>query len=276
MLRASGSLVLGSSAFVAAFSASLSASGCATLGRGVTGPRRLRTLHRGAFGAIVLSSPIGGDGDDEQFVDDGLPEALARLDRFGFALRRGVEIRLHGDVRAFQAATGRSAEWLRAWAGFDTIDVLPPRTWGDAAWPAPAERLAHELTHCATFQAFGAEDLAARARIPFFFSEGSASVVAGQEKRRLPLADVARRAFGACGLDEAWSARDHLVAYGAAHHTMAFVAQRWGDDTLAKIVATAAKVGGAGSIEDAFFKATRSTPCALWTLLAARALANPA
>ena len=221
---------------------------------------------------VALTAPRTLPAEETDFVAQALPDALARLAAHGFALREPVELRLHADAGSFRAATGKKAPWLRAWAGYDVVDLLPPSTWGDPAWPAPVERVAHELSHCAMFQCFGDEDRAGRARIPFFFSEGTASVVAGQERRRLSLVDVARRTLGDCPLDEGRVVADHLVAYAAAHHAMAFVVDRFGARAPVEVCVRAAAIGGPGSIEQAFQERTSLAPCALWNLVALPAL----
>jgi hypothetical protein len=258
MIRASGALALGSTAFVVG--------GCATVGAAAA-PR-----HRVLSPGIALTAPRGLPDEESSLIERALPDALARLSAYGFALREPVLLRLHADVASFRAATGKREDWLRAWAGYDTVDLLPTTTWADAEWPAPVERLAHELAHCAMFQSFGDAAQAGRARVPFFFSEGTASVVAGQERRRLPLVDTARRSLGGCPLVPGTLATDHLVAYSAAHHAMAFVADRFGARAMADVCARAALIRGPGCVEQALLERTSLTPCALWNLVALPAL----
>jgi hypothetical protein len=260
MLQASGRLLLGSTL--------LGHTGLAACATAAAPPRRLRRPHP----LIALTSEPG---QSAAWVDDTLPDALARLHGWHLELRERVELRLYADERAFAAGTGRREPWLRAWTGYATVHLLPPPTWSDASRVAQVERLAHELTHAAVFQGLGAEGVAARVRAPLWFNEGTSSLVAGQGARRMPLPVVVVRAGAEDPLvgASAWMRRDHHVAYGAAHHVMAALAEGWGRDLLARVLAAARVDGTEGAIQRALAAATGLEERGLWPWLKGAATA---
>lgn len=261
MLQASGRLLLGSSLLGA----------CVTTGAPRPGGagRRLRRPHP----LVALTAPQEASAGAEAWVERALPAALERLERWHLRLDERVELRLYLDQPAFAAATGRREPWLRAWAGHATVHLLPPATWSDPSPEAQVERLTHELTHAAVFQALGEEGAAARVRPPLWFREGTSSVVAGQERRRMPLALVVERAGASDPLVDAprWMSREHHVAYGAAHHVMAALAQRAGRDVIARVLASARADGEEGAVERALPEATGLQERQLWPWLSTRA-----
>lgn len=199
-------------------------------------PPRLVRLQHGSD-LVVLSLPRTGAQTDEAWLASASRAALGRLAAYSLPLAEPVLVRLHTDVASFVAASGRTEHWLRAWASFAAVDLLHPRFWQDDGEGARVGRLAHELTHCAIYQAFGDERRARQARVPWWLAEGAASVVAAQEASRMPLARVVERSAGTNPLrDRALLGRDHHLAYGAAHHAVAYLVTTHGRDVVRRIL----------------------------------------
>ncbi len=239
MLQASGRFLVGSSvAWVTACASSQDP-------RSAAAERSHRVLHP----RVVVTTTD----DDARWVEEVLADALARLAAFELSLVTRVEVRVHASRRSFEHDTGRTARWLRAWAGYDVIHLLAPPLWRDGSRPARLERLTHELAHAATFQGLGDERAAVRVRPPFWFREGAASVIAQQEVRRMPLALVVQKAGTrdpVAGADE-WLDHNHYVAYAAAHHTMALLVARHGVGVIASILRRAREDGQRGAVDRA-------------------------
>lgn len=242
MLQASGRFVVGSSVAWAA--------GCATTR---DEPAAAERSHRLLHPRVVVTAPAGAGPDDQRWVDEVLPDALARLSAFELSLATRVEVRLHSSRRSFERDTGRKARWLRAWAGYDVIHLLAPSTWRDPSRAARLERLTHELAHAATFHSLGDERAALRVRPPFWFREGAASVIAQQEVRRMPLRLVVQKAGASDPVVDAdgWLGRNHYVAYAAAHHTVALLVARHGTGVIARILRRAKEDGAEGAVDRA-------------------------
>ena len=266
MLQASGRLVVRSSAALG-----LLAAACTTVQR----PWRLSRVEEGCGAPIVVTvSPALAEGA-AAWILEALPAACARLARFSLALGETTEIRLHADRRSFSRATRKRAAWLRAWTGFDVVHLLPPTVWRDDSAAARLERLVHELCHAAFFQRFGDEERARRARLPFWFLEGSASAIAGQAPRRMPLALVVERAGDDDPLrDRGWLACDHHVAYGAAHHAVSFLVARHDEGVIARMLEQAVSDGQPGCAERALERVCGLAEGALWPALVAQARAK--
>lgn len=258
MLRVSGRLLVGSSvAWVTA---------CATTKQEpASAPRSHRSLHP----RVVVTAPASLPATDAGWVEEVLPDALARLATFELSLSTRVEVRLHASRTSFERDTGRSAAWLRAWAGYDVVHLLPPSTWRDASREARLERLTHELAHAATFQALGDEATARRVQPPFWFREGAASLVAQQGPRRMPLPLVVERAGEADPLTSAeeWLTRDHYVAYAAAHHAVTWLAARHGDGVVAAILRRAREDGQRGAVDRALERVCQVRLAEVWPAL---------
>ena len=109
-----------------------------------------------------------------------LPQAVRAASQWG-SLPASITVTIHATHEGLEAATGRTGNpWMRAWARIGAVDLQSPRTWsrGHASDDAMTQILAHELTHCALFQAVGRGE---RGRdIPMWFQEGMASVAAGE------------------------------------------------------------------------------------------------
>jgi hypothetical protein len=153
-----------------------------------------------------------------------------------------VALTVHASDAALEAATRRTGNpWMRALAGVDAVDLQSPRTRsrGRASDQALTQILAHELTHCALFQATGRDG---RAReIPLWLLEGMASVAAGERH------DVARaEAIASPG---SFLRSDPGVVYGTADRAFRELVQRFGEDGVSRVVA---RLGEGHAFPDAF------------------------
>jgi hypothetical protein len=192
-----------------------------------------------------------------------LETAAPRAQRWG-PLAQEVTITLHRDHAALESEVHRPGyDWLRAWARFQTIDLQSPRSWGLLRVPDRKieELLAHELTHCAMYQLAGDDLTWMYKEIPRWFSEGIASVTAGQGYRyggpedlwtfylsKLPGSGdgVPGRSRGAArpvalpgdpivDPDPIYQEQSHVV-YGAAHQAAEFLIRRYGEARVQRVV----------------------------------------
>ncbi|WP_242344518.1 hypothetical protein [Anaeromyxobacter terrae] len=247
-------------------------------GDGVGGPRSLDVAAGGARFRLVYGPEDEGEA---RSVAAALALAAPRAQRFG-PLAVPVTITLHPSHAALEHAAARPGyPWLRAWARYATIELQSPRTWRDggllgrlvgARRGRVAELLAHELAHCAMWQRAGDAQTWLYRGIPRWFTEGLASVAAGQEERHGDLAALARfydgaaasPAAGAGGADplsesEALYLGQAELVYGAAHHAFAFLASRYGD---ARVRAVLDGMGAGLSFPSAFRAAIGIEPAA--------------
>jgi hypothetical protein len=196
-------------------------------------------------------------------VRRALERAVPRIARWG-GLRYPVTVTIHPNHDALEGAVHRQGyEWLRAWARFQTIDLQSPRTWG---FFGPSERkldelVTHELTHCTMYQLAGDELTWMYKEIPRWFSEGVASVTAGQGYRyggveelfdfyqeKLPGSGdgVPSRVRAAAAVtpqpgdpivdpDPIYQDQSHVV-YGAAHHAAQFLVARYGEARVLDVI----------------------------------------
>ena len=178
--------------------------------------------------AVTLRGTEGDEAVAEQ-VQRVLPRAVRMAARWG-PLPASVALTVHGTHAELEAATRRTGNpWMRAWARVGAVDLQSPRTWsrGRATDEALTQILAHELTHCALFQATGRDG---RAReIPLWFLEGMASVAAGERH------EVARaEAIGSPG---SFLPTQPGVVYGTADRAFRELIQRFGDDGVRMLIA---------------------------------------
>ena len=248
---------------VLTIAALLAAAGCA---HAPAGPPLVDDVE--IAGASFQVVALRGDADAARQVIRALAVAAPRAQRF-VPLVAPVTLTLHPSHEDLERAVDREGYgWLRAWARQRTVDIQSPRTWG--LWGAGdrevEELLAHELTHCAMFQAAPAgrgEGAWALLDVPRWFAEGMASVAAGQghrrasvEKLRQHWSDVTAGAGdgwlgsrpGTSGLDPEprgdplldpdplYRERADLV-YGAAHHAFAALVEQHGEDAVRRIFA---------------------------------------
>jgi hypothetical protein len=255
------------------------AAGCAHRQPGSDAPRteevrvgeaRFRLTYRGRDAAAAAQ------------VARGLERAVPAVARWG-GLAAPVTITIHPSHEAIDAAVGQKGfEWLRAWARYDTIELQSPATWGlfGGGDKAVAELLAHELTHCVMYQRGAGEWSWSYKGIPPWFSEGMASVTAGQGYKRAdagalwrfyedrlptgadPAAAIGARARAAQGrtVEEGDPLanpgplfRDHYDAvYGAAHRAFEFLLARYGE---ARVRLLLERMQGGRVFADAFQEA---------------------
>ncbi len=195
-------------------------------------------------------------------VRRALERAVPRLERWG-GLRYPVTITIHPTHEALEDEVHRQGyDWLRAWARFQTIDLQSPRTWSffGASERKLDELVTHELTHCTMYQLAGDELTWMYKEIPRGFSEGVASVTAGQGYRyggieelfdfyqeKLPgsgdgvptrgrsPAVVVQPGDPIVDPDPIYQDQSHVV-YGAAHHAALFLIARYGEDRVLEVI----------------------------------------
>ncbi len=243
---------------------------------GVGRPRFLDVAAGGARFRIAYGPEDAGEA---RRVAAALALAAPRAQRFA-ALAAPVTITLHPSHAALEHAASRPGyPWLRAWARYATIELQSPRTWGGLGGLVGARRgrvvelLAHELAHCAMWQRAGDAQTWLYKGIPRWFTEGLASVAAGQDDRQRGLAELARfydsagatsSAGGAGGADplsesEALYLGQAELVYGAAHHAFAFLVARYGD---ARVRAVLDGMGAGLAFPSAFRAAVGIEPAA--------------
>lgn len=228
------------------------AAGCAHPG----GPARLEEVTVEGLRFRLQYWP--GDEQAARQVRRVLPSAAPRALRWG-RLDTPVLVTIRPDHQALEAAAGRADHpWLRAWARFSSVDLQSPRTWQLLGGPGDeevAELLAHELAHCATYQALGGQYTWAQRDIPLWFREGLASVAAGQEHKRPGPEAIWRFYRGAAGGEpgEAEARGDPLtdpdrpageplyqreadLVYGTAHQAFGFLVARYGEAAVGGIL----------------------------------------
>lgn len=188
-----------------------------------------------------------------------LPRARQKVEDAGFRFRSKIAVIVHSDISEFVEATGRTNARLRAWSTWDEVHLLDRSYWSDPSDAAALGRLTHELVHVGMFHAFGSPARALAVKIPFFFLEGAASVIAQQGGARMPLSMLKER--GALLPIRPTAGPE---AYGAAHHVGAFLARQYGDSVFADVTRVAAKDGTAGAVERALKEKTGLSPASLW------------
>lgn len=176
-------------------------------------------------------------------VQAALKNAGPKLVKWG-RLREPVTVRVHPDHRSLERAAKRSGyEWLRAWARYDVVDVQAPKTWSplSATQQDLNETLLHELTHTVMYQAAADVGGWRQKKIPAWFREGMASYTANQGYRWPTLESLIRTMEEHPTWDpllqpEPLYAEQMPVAYGAAHHAFSFLVNRYGEDTVRKLL----------------------------------------
>lgn len=201
-----------------------------------------------------------------QQVVVAIERAVPALARWG-SFTGPVTVRVHPTHEALEAAVRRfDYPWLRAWARFDTVDLQSPRTWG--LLPTPTEHvvelLTHELTHCLMYQQAGTADDWMHKEIPLWFREGMASVTARQGYRRPSDEDIWRwlRTFpdkDPVGDADSLYQGEAEIVYGSAHRAFEFLAQRYGDRTVVRLLE---RMKAGASFGNAFTRELGVTPTA--------------
>jgi hypothetical protein len=233
--------------------------GCAPRVR--SGEARSRDLTVGTARFRVVWLP--GDDASATRIAHAIEVAAPRVARWGH-LQYPVTVTIHPNHDALEAAVNRPGyDWLRAWARYQTIDLQSPRTWSlfGVSDRKLEELLTHELTHCAMYQVAGNDLTWMYKEIPRWFSEGIASVSAGQGYRyggieelwefyeeklpgsgdgvvgrgreaRLP---VALPGDPIVDPDPLYQEQSHVV-YGAAHHAAEFLLARYGEARVRQVI----------------------------------------
>ncbi len=204
-----------------------------------------------------------GDDDTGAFagawIPKMLPTARQAVEAAGFRFRARVAVVAYREVREFVEATGKTNARLRAWSTWDQIHLLDRSFWRDGSDRAAKARLTHELVHVGMFQTFRTPVAAKEARLPFFFVEGAASVIAQQEFARMPLSLVkaqnASLPLGSAAGPE---------AYAAAHHAGAHLAKTHSLSIFFKLTKRAADIGGPQAFTQALEELTALSPQQLW------------
>jgi hypothetical protein len=229
------------------------------------GPRALRPPAADVTVGDARFHVTWSPGDERQgrAVIRAIEAAAPRVRRWG-ALAHPVIITVHPDHESLEAAAQRHGyEWLRAWARYDTIDIQSPGSWSFFG-PSPervAELVTHELTHCAMYQQAGDDLTWMYKEIPRWFSEGLATVTAGQGYRfpgaealwkfygkRLPGSAFVEPGRGRAepspvtfygdpivDSDPIYQEKSEIV-YGAAHLAMEFLLRRYGEDRVREVL----------------------------------------
>ncbi len=226
-----------------------------------TGEPRSQELSIGTARFRIVYWPE--DAGAARQVRYALEKAAPRVSRWG-GLREPVTVTLHPSHEALESAVNRSGyDWLRAWARFATIDIQSPRTWGffGGSERKLDELVTHELTHCVTYQLAGNDLTWMYKEIPRWFSEGIASVTAGQGYRyggieelyafyqeKLPgsgdgvpaRSRISRTLAAEPGdpvvdPESLYQDQSHVV-YAAAHHAAEFLIGRYGEARVLEVM----------------------------------------
>lgn len=193
-----------------------------------------RELVIRAGDAAILLRYARADDEAARQVRRVLPGALSVAERWG-AVSSPVVITIQPTHEALEAAAHRPGNtWLRAWARTRAIELQSPRTWshGDATDEEMSQLLAHELTHCAMFQAIGGDARVARG-IPAWFREGMATTNAGE---RFAVAD-ARPAGEPLSASVLREGSGPPLVYATADRAFRYLAQRYGRQRIHLLLA---------------------------------------
>jgi hypothetical protein len=161
-------------------------------------------------------------------------------------LTQPVTVRLQPNHGALERAAGRPGyTWLRAWARYALLDVQSPETWEPlrASQRDLDELLLHELTHTVMFQLAASSHDWVQKKIPAWFREGMASYTAEQAYRWPTLEQLARTLeehpdWEPLLQPEELFEQQMEVAYGASHHAFVFLVNRYGQDTVKRLLHT--------------------------------------
>lgn len=170
-------------------------------------------------------------------VKRALARAVPAATRWGM-LDASVQVTIHPTHEALEAAAQRPGEaWMRAWARYASVELQSPRTWssGRASDEQMAQLLAHELTHCAMYQAIATEATWRAAPVPVWFKEGMASDAAGEDHPSA-VQEVAGR------LDDpppgaALRSGDERAIYARAEMAFRFLVERYGYEGVRSVMA---------------------------------------
>ncbi|WP_225413060.1 peptidase MA family metallohydrolase [Stigmatella hybrida] len=226
--------------------AGLTAVLCLLLGTGCLGARSRLVAEKApletGLGVFQLQVPPKKP-DAAAMLQRAIQNATPPLMQWG-RLTQPVTVRLQPDHGALERVTGRSGyTWLRAWARYDLLDVQSPETWEPlkASQRDLDELLLHELTHTVMFQLAASSSDWVQKQIPAWFREGMASYTAEQAYRWPTLEQLARTLEDHPDWEpllqpEELFEQQMEVAYGASHHAFVFLVNRYGQDTVKRLL----------------------------------------
>jgi hypothetical protein len=220
---------------------------------------------------------VHGPGDEAvaRRVRRAVELAVPRVARWGVPAHP-ITVTIHPSQGALAAAVHRPGDdWPRGWARWETIELQSPRTWGfRGASDRDLEQLvAHELTHCVTYQLAGDRIGWMHREIPRWFAEGIASVTAGEGHRHggmEALLEAYEERLGAPAAGSSSQAdpfldsdprgrRESRAAYRAAHHAAELLVARHGEQGVREVL----RLMGSGlRFPAAFERALGLTPAA--------------
>ena len=228
-------------------------------------PLNARVQGPGLLFELLYTQP---DNVEVGHIGTTLLAAGPRLARWG-SFKQGVFVRVYPDHDALERAIDkRDYPWLRAWAYGDQILLQSPRSWSA---PSPAaldeelqELLAHELTHSLMYQLMEpSEGPSLGAEVPFeeppiWFSEGMASVTAGQGHRRMSSEELTSWMAQNPGGDPLRPTAELVrtekeAVYGAAHRAFDLLVAIAGDQAVRDVLRV---VRSGARFKDAFKVAT--------------------
>jgi hypothetical protein len=210
------------------------AAACAAPRISSTGSKLPLATQAAGEGASIQLQYEPGNELEARRIGDSLVAARPRVVRWGTFVRP-VTVRILPSHDDLETELGRHGyPWLRAWTYSDGEQILvqSPRTWGDQT--DLSELIAHELTHSLMYQLLGPAGGGYAEEPPLWFSEGMASVTAGQGHVRLTIADLRAWQLQHPGADllhadgELYRNEKEAV-YGAAHHTFEILVAVAGD-----------------------------------------------
>ncbi len=173
-------------------------------------------------------------------VQRALQAAVPVAERWG-PLPREVTVTIHPTHASLEEAARRPGVWwLRAWSRRASIDLQSPRTWtsGAATQAHLTQLLAHELTHCAMFEAIGSER-SGELGIPAWFREGMATSNAGEH-----FATSRRDAVGSLTTNAAFQGDGAPLAYAAANDAFVALERRFGRAPIRELLARVRRGSG--------------------------------
>jgi hypothetical protein len=184
-------------------------------------------------------------------VRRALRVAIPVAERWG-TLAAPLYITIHATHEALETAARRPDHpWLRAWARVDSIEFQSPRTWtrGEATDEEVAQILAHELTHCAMFQAIGGDARLGRS-IPAWFREGMATSNSGERFLGVSASPATGDALTVTAL---LYQTDSSGAYATADQAFRFLVHRYGENRIRGVLT---RMGSGAPFASAFQEAT--------------------
>ena len=181
-------------------------------------------------------------------IQESVVDGLRRAGRWG-SLQSPLTITIYPDHGALEHALHKTGyDWLKAWATDRRIYLQSPRSWPVAFRRNVKDLMAHEITHVIHYQTAGMAAGRSGRSDPFWFREGLASCTAEQGYRRYGK----RQLWKKIGEDRSFDPmapspsdiRDRQkLAYSAAHHLVAYLIDRFGDQPIRDLLASLSRGG---------------------------------